>query len=78
MYELGYKNNNCIGCVKGGRGYWNKIRVDFPTVFERMAAQEEKMGATIFKDCTLRTLPPEAGKYESELDIECGPSCSIT
>jgi len=31
MYDLGYHNNNCIGCVKGGMGYWNKIRVDFPT-----------------------------------------------
>ena len=30
MYDLGYNNNNCIGCVKGGMGYWNKIRVDFP------------------------------------------------
>ena len=33
MYDLGYPNNNCIGCVKGGMGYWNKIRVDFPDVF---------------------------------------------
>ena len=28
MYDMGYNNNNCIGCVKGGMGYWNKIRVD--------------------------------------------------
>lgn len=34
MYDLGYPNNNCIGCVKGGMGYWNKIREDFPDVFE--------------------------------------------
>ena len=26
MYDMGYNNNNCIGCVKGGMGYWNKIR----------------------------------------------------
>lgn len=30
MYDLGYHNNNCVGCVKGGRGYWNHIRTDFP------------------------------------------------
>ena len=30
MYKMGYNNNNCIGCVKGGMGYWNKIRKDFP------------------------------------------------
>lgn len=41
MYELGYKNNNCIGCVKSsGAGYWNKIRKDFPEVFARRSRQE--------------------------------------
>ena len=34
MYDLGYSNNNCIGCVKGGMGYWNHIRRDFPSIFE--------------------------------------------
>jgi 3'-phosphoadenosine 5'-phosphosulfate sulfotransferase (PAPS reductase)/FAD synthetase len=29
MYRMGYSNNNCIGCVKGGAAYWNKIRRDF-------------------------------------------------
>ena len=37
MYGLGYEHNNCIGCVKGGMGYWNKIRKDFPDAFEKMA-----------------------------------------
>lgn len=23
MYDMGYKNNNCIGCVKGGMGWMN-------------------------------------------------------
>lgn len=40
MYDLGYPNNNCIGCPKGAMGYWNKIRADFPEVFERRARQE--------------------------------------
>lgn len=35
MYDLGYANNNCIGCVKGGIGYWNKIRIDFPEESDR-------------------------------------------
>jgi 3'-phosphoadenosine 5'-phosphosulfate sulfotransferase (PAPS reductase)/FAD synthetase len=35
MYRLGFRNNNCIGCVKGGIGYWNKIRRVFPEVYER-------------------------------------------
>lgn len=75
MYRLGYKNNNCIGCVKGGKGYWNKIRRDFPAAFERMAAQERKMGTRIFKDVWLDDLPRDAGRYESELEMECGVGC---
>ena len=49
MYELGYNNNNCIGCIKGQAGYWNKIRKDFPEVFERRAKQERDIGAAICK-----------------------------
>ena len=49
MYKLGYGHNNCIGCVKGQQGYWNKIRVDFPIVFARMAKVENDIGASINK-----------------------------
>lgn len=83
MYTLGYKNNNCIGCVKGASGYWNKIRVDFPEAFDRMAKQERKMDVAINKtyvgDTRVRVfldeLPPDAGRYDAEPDIECGPVC---
>ena len=76
MYKLGYKNNNCVGCIKGGKGYWNKIRVDFPEIFEKMSQTERKMCVRRF-DVYLDELPETAGRYESELDIECGPVCSI-
>lgn len=84
MYKLGYKNNNCIGCVKGQAGYWNKIRVDFPAAFARMAAQERKMDVAICKSYAgdgkrkrvfLDELPPDMGRYQAEPDIECGPVC---
>ena len=78
MYELGYKNNNCIGCVKGGKGYWNKIRVDFPEVFGRMVQQERMMSARIFKDVYLDELPLNTGNYSSELELECGVACGVT
>lgn len=86
MYRLGYRNNNCIGCVKGGMGYWNKIRKDFPEAFARMAAQERKMDVAICstKSSTkkrlrvfLDELPPTAGRYESEPDFDCGPQCEF-
>lgn len=84
MYKLGYNNNNCIGCVKGGQGYWNKIRVDFPEAFEKMAKQERKMKVAINKTYAgdgkrkrifLDELNPLAGRDVPMPDIECGALC---
>jgi hypothetical protein len=81
MYKLGYQNNNCIGCVKGGAGYWNKIRVDFPEQFDRMATMEKKIGAKILKigdeRIWLSDLPKNAGDYPKEKAIECGIFCHM-
>lgn len=80
MYKLGYRNNNCIGCVKGGAGYWNKIRKDFPEVFTRMAAQERALGVSLIRvkgqRVFLDELDPKAGRYGREKDIECGVLCA--
>lgn len=74
MYLLGYRNNNCVGCVKGGIGYWNKIRRDFPEVFERMARLEREIGASVLRNRD-RTSARDGGKvvylgrlYLDELD----------
>lgn len=83
MYALGYRNNNCLGCVKGGAGYWNKIRRDFPDVFARRAAQTRRLGARLLsisvagerKRIFLDELPLDAGRYEAEEVIECGVGC---
>ena len=81
MYRLGYHNNNCIGCVKGGAGYWNKIRVDFPEHFDRMAKLERNIGASITKSkgerVYLDELPPDAGDYPTEQNIECSIFCHM-
>jgi hypothetical protein len=79
MYRLGYRNNNCIGCVKGGAGYWNKIRRDFPKAFAKMAALERELHHAIVKvkgePCYLDSLPEDVGNYRTEPDFECGPQC---
>ena len=77
MYKLGYHNNNCIGCVKGGMGYWNKIRVDFPEQFDRMAKLERFKKQTIFKDRYLDELKPTDGNYPQEQSIECSIFCQM-
>lgn len=44
MYRLGYDNANCIGCVKGGEGYWRAIREDFPEYFEAICLLQDEIG----------------------------------
>lgn len=74
---------NCKGCPKGGMGYWNKIRVDFPDVFERMAALQRELGPgsgfwrerDTGKRITLDDLAPDRGNHKSEPDVECSLLC---
>jgi len=75
MYSLGYSNNNCIGCVKGGMGYWNKIRQDFPEVFAKRAAMERRIRATCIKGVYLDELSPERGRMSKPIVEECGIFC---
>ena len=77
MYDLGYRNNNCIGCVKGGKGYLNKIRIDFPEVFEARAKQEREVGHTCIKGVYLDELPPDVGRIEDEVMEECSIMCQL-
>lgn len=44
MYLMGYENANCIGCVKGGEGYWRAIREDFPVQFEANCLVQDEIG----------------------------------
>lgn len=77
MYELGYRNNNCIGCVKGGMGYWNKIRIDFPDVFNQRAQQERSIGHTCINGMYLDELDPAAGRIDDEIMDDCNFVCQI-
>lgn len=77
MYDLGYPNNNCIGCVKGGMGYWNKIRVDFPDVFERRARQEREIGHSCIKGVYLDELEPDRGRMDIEIMEDCTIACQL-
>lgn len=77
MYDMGYNNNNCIGCVKGGMGYWNKIRVDFPEVFERRAKLERELNSRCLKECFLDELEPDRGRMSEEIMEDCGIFCEL-
>lgn len=75
MYDLGYPNNNCIGCVKGGMGYWNRIRKDFPEVFKQRAILEREVGYSMIRGYFLDELPEDKGNMNTEIFPECGIMC---
>jgi len=88
MYDLGYQNNNCIGCLKAdSMSYWNKIRVDFPAIFNEMAEIERDIGASIIRRkkkgdtkksrLYLDELDPEAGRGTPPIVPACGVVCQV-
>lgn len=83
MYRLGFKNNNCRGCPKGGMGYWNAIRRHFPDDFERMARIQRELGpgsgflVRRGERITLDQLEPDDGEHEEAQDIECSIMCAL-
>lgn len=82
MYGLGYQHNNCIGCWKaGGKGYWNKIRIDFPETFKSRAEQSRRLNARLINDNNvhkfLDELEPGTGNYLEEPEIQCGIFCEM-
>lgn len=77
MYDMGYQNNNCVGCVKGGMAYWNKIRKDFPDVFASRAALEREVGHSCINGVFLDELDPEAGRDQPEIMGDCSIMCYL-
>lgn len=77
MYKMGYSNNNCIGCFKGGKGYWNKIRTDFPETFEQTAKAERHINHSCIKDVFLDELEPGIGIEPEMVMPECGTFCEV-
>jgi len=86
MYELGYMNNNCIGCLKAqSPSYWNKIRVDFPEVFKLRSDLSDELGVKLVKITVggesvrvgLSELDPNEGRGMEPIVDECGILCQV-
>ncbi len=85
MYKLGFHNANCIGCPKGGLGYWNKIKQHFPQQFYQIADIQESIGPganflrnnTTGERISLRELTPDQGNFGTELEVECSYFCEL-
>lgn len=80
MYRMGYENANCIGCVKGGEGYFRAISEDFPEQFEALCLIQDDLGpgSYLFRDretnvrYSLRDIPPGPVRRNEKI-----PSCSF-
>lgn len=86
LYGLGFEHNNCLGCVKAtSPAYWNRVRREFPEVFDRRARQSREIGAKLTRiyeagverRLFLDELDPNHGNDEPDGDIECGPFCHM-
>ena len=77
MYRFGFNNSNCLGCPKGGMGYWNHIRKHFPERFAEIARIEREIGASCLKECYLDELDPERGRHEPIYVEDCGSSGEV-
>lgn len=81
LYKLGYKNNNCLGCVKAtSPAYWNAVRRDFPATFAKRCEQSRRIGCQLVRYKGVRIfldeLPADAGEVVVE-DLSCGPQCVV-
>lgn len=79
MYALGFRNNNCLGCVKAqGVTYWQLTREHFPEVYKRRCEQSRELGVRLLKirgeRRFLDELPFSPSKEAIE-DVSCGPQC---
>jgi hypothetical protein len=76
MYDR-YENNNCVGCVKGGKNYWGRIRKDFPGVFKSRAELERIIGASCINGMFLDELPERFDGKAKPVCDDCGIFCEI-
>ncbi|EHK8090897.1 hypothetical protein KCR89_004284 [Salmonella enterica subsp. enterica serovar Nigeria] len=79
IYDLGFPNANCIGCVKSASPtYWNLVRKCFPGVFAQRAEQSRRLGVRLVKvkgeRIFLDELDPNAVGRKMQ-SFDCGVIC---
>lgn len=81
IYDMGYPNANCIGCVKAtSPTYWNHVRKKHPEIFNRRAEQSREIGARLVRVNNERIFldeldPTAKGRAMRTVKIDCGVFC---
>lgn len=77
MYALGFRNNNCIPCVKAtSPAYWALIRKHFPDKFERMAKLSRELDVRLCRINDERRFIDEIPE-DQETTNPIQPSCDF-
>jgi hypothetical protein len=77
LYSLGFRNNNCIPCVKAtSPNYWSLVRKNFSAEFERMATLSRKLGVRLCRINDERRFIDEI-PYDHPTDYPLQPSCDF-
>lgn len=63
------QHNNCIPCFKAGKAHFIQVAKYYPEQFLKAMEMEEKIGHTVFKDCTLAEIweKVQAGKLQESM-----------
>lgn len=82
MYQLGFDNNNCPGCLKASSPwYWAMVRRHFPEVFKKRCEQSRELGVRLVEishhnRIFLDELPDREFKHRRKKEsLSCGPEC---
>ena len=71
-------HNNCIPCFKAGKNHFRQVCKYYPEEFEKAIEMENKIGHTVFKDCTLEDIKKEVLASKNQitfLDNEFNVPC---
>ena len=78
MYNLGYPNANCIGCVKAtSPTYWNLVRKTHPDIFAERAEQSRRLGAKLVRVKNERVYLDELSPDAKGRALKSMPDCGI-
>lgn len=79
VYELGYPNANCIGCVKSSSPtYWNLVRKNNPEIFQQRSEQSRNLKCRLVKYKGIRIYLDQLPEYAIGGKLkgyECGIFC---
>lgn len=78
MYDLGFPNANCMGCVKAtSPTYWNHVRRVFPKVFADRAEQSRRLGVRLVRVDGVRIFLDELNPNVKGKPMWTMPPCSL-